>query len=76
MTIHKEQKAQHVTQTDDGQQVIVIEWQTIITTSLISGPRTRVPMTRSFTLANGSSVNQIDDNTFQVVQTDQMLRKV
>jgi hypothetical protein len=61
---------------DSGREYTVIEYQHIIRTQLKSGPPQDVPTTKEWFLSDGRDVNFIDDNTFQIVLTDEFIRKI
>ena len=61
---------------DDGAIYTVIEYQTFTETGLLSGSPSRSPGSRELTLTNGAHVNFLDDNTFQIANTEQVIRKV
>ena len=60
---------------DDGEGFIVIECQRIIETRTFTGTLITKGLKR-FRLSDGSSVNRLDPETFQIVQTQQIIRKV
>jgi hypothetical protein len=61
---------------DSGREYTVIEYQHIIRTQLKSGPPQDVLGTKEWFLSDGQDVNYIDDNTFQIVLTDEFVRKI
>lgn len=61
---------------DDGQEFIVIELQTVTETSDLSGQMRTARGTKQLQLSDGSSVNYIDDETFKIVQRDEIIRRV
>jgi hypothetical protein len=61
---------------DDGEEFVVIEYQRIIEHKLLSGATSVTKGLKRLALSDGSSVNQIDPETFKVVQTDQLIRKI
>jgi hypothetical protein len=75
-TIRDQEATRHVTENAAGERLIVVEWVKVITSHQISGSPSEHKSTRHWTLLDGSGVNYIDDDTFQVVQTDDVLRKV
>jgi hypothetical protein len=77
MTNKREEKAtSYLTENEDGVRFTVIEWVTVITSRPLSGPVSISKGARRWTLVDGSDVNYVDDNTFQVLKTDEILRKV
>ncbi len=75
-TMRDEEAKRFVTKNQNGVQRVVVEWVTLITTSPLSGPPSTLKGSRHWTLLDGSGVNYVDDSSFQVVQTDEILRKV
>jgi hypothetical protein len=61
---------------DGGREYIVIEYQHIMRTQLKSGPPQDVPGNLDWILLDGREVNFIDDNTFQILDTDEFVRKI
>ena len=60
---------------DDGNEHTVIEYQELIDTSSDDGPGSIEGM-RSLVDSRGHDITPIDDNTFQILLTGQILRKV
>lgn len=58
-----------------GRNYTVLERTMVITQRSISRAQT-VNGTRDYITADGQDVNMIDDDTFQIVSTDEILRKV
>ena len=65
--------AKHKTVDKSGKTVIVVEWAKVVAQRGTRSGATLV--TRNFRLANGRPVNQIDKDTFEVVETNEILRK-
>ncbi|RWC61071.1 hypothetical protein [Mesorhizobium sp.] len=61
---------------DGGTTHIVIETQNIIETRMLDGSVSRTKGLKSLRLQNGAAVNHIDDDTFKIVQTDEIIRRV
>jgi hypothetical protein len=77
MTTMRDKEAKRfVTKNQNGVQRVVVEWVTLVTTNPLSGPPSTLKGSRHWTLLDGSGVNYVDDSSFQVVQTDEILRKV
>ena len=72
----REEIARHECEDDNLSEYTVIEYQNFTTFRPISGPAQRVPTTKMLMLLDGRAVNWIDDNTFQIVETDQIIRKI
>jgi hypothetical protein len=62
----------------DGKQVTIIQWvNEELFQPLNDGPLTRVRNgPRRLTLVDGTSVHKVDNDTFKIGNTDQVLRKV
>ena len=60
---------------DDGSEHTIIEFQEMIDTSTLKG-RELVPGIKSLRDSHGGPCNFIDDDTFEIVQTGQIVRKV
>ncbi|TIW97181.1 hypothetical protein [Mesorhizobium sp.] len=59
-----------------GQEYLVIEFQHMVTFDGLNGRQSR-PGTKELRLADGSSsVTFIDENTFQIVSTAEIIRKI
>lgn len=65
-----------IAETDDGEKFTIIEYQNFTTHRPINGPSQTIPGLKRLTLLDGSHVNMIDEETFQIVQTDQIIRKI
>jgi hypothetical protein len=61
---------------DGGRLYTVVEYQLIIESTPVSGPTSIMKGTKELFLANGHNVNYIDDDTFEVVETDTIIRRV
>lgn len=61
---------------DSGHEYIVIEYQNYRRWQPLSGPAQDVPTTKEMFLSDGRDVNFIDENTFQIVLTDEIVRKI
>ena len=61
---------------DDGNAYVVVECQDFNEYRTLSEPTQWVPGLKSLMLDDGSSVNFIDDNTFKIVKTDTIIRRV
>ena len=60
---------------DDGAELLVTvrqHWEKI---TPLSGISEWIPTTRSYKLANGYSLNSIDDDAFQIVETGKIVRR-
>lgn len=60
---------------DDGRRYTVITYQTMKQFRTLSGTST-VPGLKRHALANGSHVNEMNDGTFQILDSDVRLRKL
>lgn len=56
---------------DSGDKHTVCEYQNIIVTTSVSSGSHRLKGTKEWRLANGAHVNQIDPETYEIVDTDE-----
>ena len=63
-------------QDDNGNLHTVIEYTRYNVFNPIDGSSQEIEGSKSLNLSNGHSVNDIDGETFQVVETDLIIRKV
>jgi hypothetical protein len=68
--------ARYVTENEGGGQVVVVEWVTITTVAPLSGRRPSRKRVSHWTLVDGSPVEYIDEHTFQIVESEEILRKI
>ena len=69
--------AKHITENESGNQVMIIEWQQFLIFTDNLGNDKEYKKSLRWTLIDGTSaVNRIDENTFQIFQTDEILRKI
>ena len=61
---------------DSGREYTVVEYQNFRVFRPLNGPSQEVPTTKELFLSDGRDVNWIDDNKFQIVITDEIVRKV
>ena len=61
---------------DSGREYTVIEYQNIMRFQPLNGPAQDVPGTKGCFLSDGRDVNFIDDNSFQILDTDEFIRKI
>jgi hypothetical protein len=61
---------------DSGRQYTVVEYQNYRRFQPLNGPAQDVPGTKELFLSDGRDVNFIDENTFQIVLTDEIVRKI
>ena len=54
----------------------MVEWVTITTVAPLSGRRPSRKRVSHWTLVDGSPVEYIDEHTFQVIETEEILRKI
>lgn len=66
----------YTTENQGGQRVLVIEWQEFLIFHGVTGATKEYERSRRWTLANGDAVNYVDENTFQIFQTDEVLTKI
>lgn len=62
-------------ESDNGNTYTVIEFQEYREFRSLNGPDQIVPSLRRYALSDGRPVNQIDSETFQIVETDEIIRK-
>ena len=61
---------------EDGDRFTLIHGQYIIETVAQDGTRTRAPGIEFFTTADGDPVNRIDDDTFEIVRTAMIVKRI
>jgi hypothetical protein len=61
---------------DSSREYTVIEYQNIMRFQPLNGPAQNVPGTKTLFLSDGRDVNFVDENTFQIVLTDEFVRKI
>jgi hypothetical protein len=61
---------------DDGEEFVVIEYQRIHEHKDLNGKISITKGLKRLALNDGSGVNRIDPDTFKIVQTDQIIRKI
>ena len=61
---------------DSGREYTVIEHQNFTRFETLNNPPQEVPGTKGWILSDGRDVNFIDDNTFQILDTDEFIRKI
>jgi hypothetical protein len=72
-----ERETRRITCRDDaGNQHTVIEYQEIIPAPSFGDPSAKIFGMKRLTLSTGDHVNFIDENTFKIVATDQIIRRV
>ncbi|ESW95250.1 hypothetical protein X768_32825 [Mesorhizobium sp. LSJC265A00] len=54
----------------------LIEYQNVVEKRMLDGSTVSAKGSLSLFLSNGHSVNYIDDDTFKVVETDEIIRRV
>lgn len=60
----------------DGNEHIVVEHQELIEHRILGGGVQTVKGLKRLSLLSGGPVNYIDDNTFKIVMTDKIIRRV
>lgn len=71
-----EEIARYECQDDEGSFYVVVEWQMVNTFNSLSGSQRARGGSKFLNLLNGASVTPIDDNTFKIVQTGKIIRKI
>lgn len=67
--------ATHRMRADDGTFYEVDEIQEFISSHSLSGSEKWVPSLKRLELSDGSHVNHIDDNTFEIVRSGEIIRR-
>lgn len=65
-----------LTKTDTGKEYVIIEDQEYIDTSSHDDANAKTPGLRSLRTVEGLDVNRIDSETFKIVITNEIVRKV
>jgi hypothetical protein len=61
---------------ESGEEYIIIEYQEYVSAATMGNPHAEVAGLRSYFTSTGLHVNYIDSETFKVVETDEVVRKV
>jgi len=61
---------------DDGKKYTVVMWQHYSDRGTLAVPKRLAPTTKSLALATGEPVNFIDDDTFEIVESETIIRRV
>jgi hypothetical protein len=76
-TFREIEATRYDTEDANGHSEVVIEWVTVATSQPLSGGSAMCKSrNRRWSLLDGSDVRRIDDDTFQVLETDVVLWKV
>jgi hypothetical protein len=75
-TRRRSEATRYLTENAGGGQIVVVEWVTITTVVPLSGRRPSRKRVSHWTLVDGSPVEYIDEHTFQMVETGEILRKI
>ncbi len=62
--------------TDNGKKYIIVKYQEYMSTGGYDNPQSETATTTRFLTSDGEIVNQIDSETFQIFNTDIIIRKV
>ena len=62
--------------TDNGKQYIIVQYQEYIPNGSFDNPQSETAALKSFFTSTGLLVNRIDSETFQIVETNEIVRKV
>lgn len=77
MTISQTREIDRITAvSDSGRAYVVVVLQEFIERTPIGRPREWLPGIKSYELESGMPVNFVDDDTFRIVQTDEVIKKV
>lgn len=60
---------------DTGQTYVLEEWQEQIPAGHLDDPNATTPGMKQLILSTGGRVNYIDEDTFEIVQTDTIIRR-
>ena len=63
-------------QTARGRRYVVIEYQQYVSTAGQPNPDAEIPGLRRLATSEGMHVNNLDSETFQIVETNEVVRKV
>ncbi|AZO47114.1 MAG: hypothetical protein EOS54_04530 [Mesorhizobium sp.] len=66
----------HLCRGDSGREYEVVFYQNYRRFQPLSGPAQDVPTMKEAFLSDGRAVNVIDDNTFRIVISDELIRKI
>ena len=61
---------------EDGHRVMLVRWQNVIDTRAEDGTRTHGVEPDSLATADGDAVNLIDDDTFEIVRTAMIVKRI
>jgi hypothetical protein len=61
---------------DDGTEYVIVEHQEIIDAAHHGDKRAGLPGMKRLATLDGRAVNYIDSETFQIVETDEIVRKI
>ena len=61
---------------DDGGIITVFEFQQQVSSRPLDGPARTLPGMKVLTLPDGSPVNFVDEHTFKIVQTGEIVRRI
>jgi len=62
--------------TDSGKEYTIVEYQEYVTSGSFDNPQSETATLKSFSTSTGLLVNRIDSKTFQIVETNEIVRKV
>ena len=63
-------------QTDNGKRYTIFEYQEYIPAASLPHPNAEIPSLKRWDTSTGRHVNNIDSETFQIVEADEVVRKV
>ncbi len=61
---------------DGGNEYSVVMWQNFSDSSALEAANRMTPTTKALALSTGEPVNFIDDNTFEIVESETVIRRV
>lgn len=62
--------------TDNGKEYQIVEYQKYIDASTMDSPNEEIPGIKRMQTTDGLHVNYIDSETFKIVETNEIVRKV
>lgn len=65
-----------IAETDTGKEYEIIQYQEYIDASSHDNPNVKIPGLKSMRTANGFHVNFINPQTFKIVETNEIVKKV
>jgi hypothetical protein len=70
------QTGRHVAQTDGGTRYVVLEFQEYLASRALDEETQWIPGMKEYRLESGGRVNYVDDDTFEIVTTGAIIKRV